>query len=94
MRHIHFTQTDPAGGTAGGVKTMAKTVKVERLLERANRFLELSTKEKTAEREAVARFLSDILHETDNYAGFGYLGDYNDAANDPSRVFFYKSHNL
>lgn len=73
---------------------MAKTIKVKTILDKANAFFEHSADSAAIDRMAVAGFLSGILHDTGNYAGFNYLRDYHDPANDSTRVFYYAHHNL
>jgi len=50
-----------------------KTVSVGRLLEKANNTLANSVPELVEYRKGIASFISDVLHETGNYKGFGYL---------------------
>lgn len=69
---------------------MAKTIKVSRLVEKANDFFKHSPDSARLDRLNVATFLNSVLHETKNYAGFGYLTPYGEPGNDPSRVFYYQ----
>jgi hypothetical protein len=71
-----------------------RTIKVVDLIDKANKFFELSPDSAKIDRIAVADFISQILHDTGNYAGFSYLRDYYDPANDSTRVFYYTHHNL
>lgn len=50
-----------------------KTIEVERVRELANKFLELSADIQSHERIGVAGMIENVLHETGNYKGFGYI---------------------
>lgn len=50
-----------------------KTFDVVSLLWHVNHFLRTSKPEQTAERTANSALLELVLHQTGNYAGFGYL---------------------
>jgi len=50
-----------------------KTIEVERIKEKINSMILNSPDDMIREREALANFLSVILHETGNYKGFNYL---------------------
>ncbi len=52
---------------------MRKTIRISELKEKTNKLLAESKPEAIEGRKAVARFVMDILHETGNYKGFGYL---------------------
>ena len=76
---------------------MKKTFPIAALLEKANWMLEHSKDELKEARESIALFTSDILHQTGNYKGFGFLdlskgtkGIYGPDA----RVFFYVAEHL
>jgi hypothetical protein len=67
-----------------------KTIEVAALIDKANTFFELSPDNQAAERQGVATFLGNVLHETGNYAGFMYLKPYNSPGSDPTRVYYSK----
>lgn len=71
---------------------MRKTIDVVKVLTMANRRLFLdSPNSTTAEfRKGVASLLEAILHETDNYAGFGYQGTYVEGKTDETRRSYYR----
>lgn len=74
-----------------------KTIPVAYLLEKANNILENSIPELVEARKSVASFISDILSQTDNYKGFGYLNpaaDNSGVYGKDGRVFFYVAENL
>lgn len=73
---------------------MPKTIKVSRLVEKANAFFKDSPDSCRMDRLHVADFLNSVLHETGNYAGFNYLTPYHEPGNDSSRVFYYLHRNL
>lgn len=73
---------------------MAKTIKVETILQMANDFFEKSPDDARMERINMQSFVSNILHKTNNYAGFNYLVPYGEPGSDSSRIFFYKHRNL
>ena len=50
-----------------------KTFSVEALKDRTNAYLATDAKEDGAARQALMTILESVLHETGNYAGFGYL---------------------
>lgn len=68
---------------------MAKTIKVTRLIDKANEFFKVSPDSARLERLHVATFLDSVLHETGNYAGFNYLTPNGEPGNDSSRVVYY-----
>ena len=71
-----------------------KTINVNEIVEMANAFFQNSTDHLIDERKAVAEFVSNILHKTKNYQGFGYLESESDLHaghyGKDGRVFFYK----
>lgn len=74
-----------------------KTIPVAYLLEKANNMLENSIPELVEARKSVANFISDILSQTGNYKGFGYLNpaaDNSGVYGKDGRVFFYVAENL
>jgi len=74
-----------------------KTIPVAFLLEKANNMLENSIPELAEARKSVANFISDVLSQTDNYKGFGYLPSETDKSGvygKNGRVFFYVAENL
>lgn len=74
-----------------------KTISVAYLLEKANNMLENSIPELIEARKSVANFISDVLSETGNYKGFGYLdlsADNSGVYGKDGRVFFYVAENL
>jgi hypothetical protein len=73
---------------------MAKTIKVARLVEKANQFFKTSPDSARLDRLHVATFLDSVLHETNTYAGFGYLTPYGEPGNDSSRVVYYLHRSL
>lgn len=50
-----------------------KTIEVEVIKEKVNKFLRESQDYQTAQREAQAALLDDILYKTGNYQGFHYI---------------------
>lgn len=52
---------------------MRKTIEVEFIKEKVNKFLRESKDEQIKEREAQASLLNSILFETGNYKGFSYI---------------------
>lgn len=50
-----------------------KTVKIQSVVERANKFMLHSRDDQNRERAALHTFIADILHDTGNYRGFNYL---------------------
>lgn len=81
-----------------------KTFEVESLKEQANSFFLNSCNDFAAQRKAIQSFTSDILMQTGNYRGFGYLtkNDVKEGSTfgidrtnlpvtfpDESRIFFY-----
>jgi len=81
-----------------------KTISVESIKEQANRFFLNSCNDFAAQRKAIQSFTSDILMQTKNYKGFGYLSksDVKEGSTfgidrntspvsfpDDSRIFFY-----
>ena len=81
-----------------------KTIPVEDIREQANRFFLNSCNDFSAQRKALQSFVSDILMQTGNYRGFGYLtkDDVKEGSTfgidrtnlpvtfpDESRIFFY-----
>ena len=52
---------------------MTKTVSVIKLREKANHYLLNSPDDMISARHAVGSFIASVLHDTDNYKGFGYL---------------------
>jgi hypothetical protein len=73
---------------------MAKTIKVARIVELTNAFFEKSPDDARMERLHAQAFVTNLLMETGNYAGFGYITPYGEPGSDSSRIFFYKSHKL
>lgn len=74
-----------------------KTIPVAFLLEKANNMLENSIPELIQARESVASFISDVLSETGNYKGFGYINQSADNSGfygKECRVFFYVADSL
>ena len=81
-----------------------KTFEVESLKEQANRFFLNSTNDFSSQRKTLQYFVGDILMQTGNYRGFGYLtkDDVKEGSTfgidrtnlpatfpDESRIFFY-----
>jgi hypothetical protein len=60
------------------VKIMAsrKTIEVERVKKQVNSMLLHTPDEMKAERRGMAMVLEHILHESENYRGFAYLGEH------------------
>ena len=54
---------------------MRKTIAVELLKEKVNKFLAESDEKLNSERLGQAMLLSNFLHDTGNYKGFYYLGN-------------------
>lgn len=69
--------------------TRRKTIEIKALIEKTNACMVNSPDDARMERLAIVSFLSSVLMDANSYAGFGYLKDYHDPANDSSRVFFY-----
>lgn len=55
------------------MSNMHKTIKVKRLLDKANHMLAESADNRSEFREGVATMIESILMDTGNYRGFGYL---------------------
>ena len=74
-----------------------KTLKVAKILDKANHFFEHSTCHPDL-RKAVASFVADLLHEANCYQGFGYLETETDIYaghyGEDGRVFFYTDHRI
>jgi hypothetical protein len=81
-----------------------KTIPVENIREQANRFFQNSKNDFADQRKALQYFVGDLLMQTGNYKGFGYLSKSDvkegstfgiDRTNlpatfpDESRIFFY-----
>jgi len=70
-----------------------KTVKVEDLVEKANKYLAIDGISQD-EKRAVDCFINGILHETGNYRGFGYnfewTGSDENRANEYNRHYYYR----
>ena len=76
---------------------MKKTIPVAYLLEKANNMLANSKDGLVEARESVALFISDVLSETGNYRGFGYINPTADNSGfygKECRVFFYIAESL
>lgn len=74
-----------------------KTISVAYLLEKANHMLEHSKPEMVERRKSIALFISDVLSESGNYQGFGYLdlsADNSGFYGKECRVFFYVAEKL
>ena len=64
-----------------------KTVNLVDIVEAANTLLRNSDDNMTAERDGIAMLTSRILHDTDTYAGFRYIGGW--PTDDETRIQFY-----
>jgi hypothetical protein len=69
-----------------------KTLPIGAILEKANHTLANSIDELSAERKAIANFVSNLLHDSGNYKGFGYLATEKDSHagcwGESGRIFF------
>jgi hypothetical protein len=76
-----------------------KTIEVGALLWKVNYFLKNSKPEQAFERQAHINFMNSVLHDTENYKGFGYLeytqetvnGEVRKNYGDETRIEFYVS---
>lgn len=80
---------------------MAKTIKVEKILDKVNAALALEPNHILTDdwRRGAMYVLETILHDTDTYAGFGYIETYDGqkfekGVTNESRVFYIKSRKL
>jgi hypothetical protein len=70
---------------------MRKTIKVEAIIDLANKLIEQSPKDAKLDRLHMADFVSCLLLNQNCYKGFNYLEPYRDNPDcDTSRIFFYK----
>lgn len=74
-----------------------KTVSVSGLVARANRMLAVTPDDYVGERYGITAFLEAVLHDTDNYTGFGYLasernpdGSLIDSYDDTRRHYYFR----
>ena len=70
-----------------------KTFEVADLLEKTNWFLKNSPDYSVCERNAYISIMGNILHDTGNYAGFTYLGEFGKDT-DNSRICFFIKYSL
>jgi hypothetical protein len=68
---------------------MAKTIRIDALIAKANSYFENSPDSARMERIAVQTFLSNLLMDCKAYKGFGYCVPYGEPGADSSRIFFY-----
>lgn len=52
---------------------MRKTLEIEAIKQKANKFFRVTPNDWTLQREAIQAFVNTLLHETGNYKGFQYL---------------------
>jgi hypothetical protein len=75
-----------------------KTLPIGAILEKANHTLANSIDELGAERKAIANFVSNLLHDSGNYRGFGFLAteknSHSEWWGESGRVFFYIADHL